>query len=96
MAWSISRHICLAYDGYKDLYKLFVDGIKITSGSWTGDKSLEPVRFSPIFLYVSGVARDISKFVKHLAQDDLPKLKNKIEAGWIQGYPKKDETVKTT
>ncbi|XP_023337222.1 uncharacterized protein LOC111708162 isoform X2 [Eurytemora carolleeae] len=38
------RHICLAYDGYKDLYKLFVDGIKITSGSWTGDKSLEPVR----------------------------------------------------
>ena len=80
MAWSISRHICLAYDGYKDLYKLFVDGIKITSGSWTGDKSLEPVRFSPIFLYVSGVARDISKFVKHLAQDDLPKLE-KMEAG---------------
>ena len=35
----------MAYDGYKDLYKLFVDGIKITSGSWTGDKSLEPVRF---------------------------------------------------
>ena len=35
----------MAYDGYKDLYELFVDGIKITSGSWTVDKSLEPVRF---------------------------------------------------
>ena len=89
MAWLISRHICLAYDGYKDLYKLFVDGIKITSGSWTGDKSLEPVRFSPIFLYVSGVARDISKFVKHLiAQNDHPKSE-KMEAGWIQGYPQR-------
>jgi len=38
------RHICLAYDGFKDLYKLFVNGEKIESGSWTGDNRLEVVR----------------------------------------------------
>ena len=36
--------ICLTYDGMKDLYKLNVDGKKVESGSWAGDRPLEPVR----------------------------------------------------
>ena len=38
------RHMCLTYDGFKDLYKVFVDGVKIESGSWTGDRTFEGVR----------------------------------------------------
>ena len=38
------RHICLVYDGFKDLYKLFVDGEKIESGEWTGDNAFEQAR----------------------------------------------------
>jgi len=38
------RHICLTYDGAKDLYKVFVDGEKVESGSWSGENQLEPVR----------------------------------------------------
>ena len=38
------RHICLLYDGAKDLYKIFVDGVKTESGSWAGDNPVEPVR----------------------------------------------------
>ena len=39
------RHMCLVYDGFKDLYKVFADGEKIDSGSWTGDGVFEPARF---------------------------------------------------
>ena len=38
------RHICLTYDGGKDLYKVFVDGVKVESGSWAGERQLEPAR----------------------------------------------------
>jgi hypothetical protein len=38
------RHICLTYDGPKDIFKLFVTGKKVDSGSWTGDRTLEVVR----------------------------------------------------
>ena len=37
--------MCLVYDGFKDLYKVFADGEKIDSGSWTGDGIFEPARF---------------------------------------------------
>ena len=40
-----TRHICLSYDGPKDIYKLFVDGKKEASGSWAGDGPLEAVRY---------------------------------------------------
>jgi hypothetical protein len=30
-------HICLAYDGLKDIYKLYVNGEKRESGSWGSD-----------------------------------------------------------
>ena len=36
--------MCLTYDGFKDLYKVFVDGVKIESGEWTGDRTFEGVR----------------------------------------------------
>jgi len=38
------RHICLTYDGAKDLYKVFIDGEKVESGSWAGDGPMQPVR----------------------------------------------------
>ena len=41
----INRHICLTYDGAKDLYKVFIDGEKVESGSWAGDGPMQPVRY---------------------------------------------------
>lgn len=38
------RHVCLTYDGAKDLYKVFIDGVKTESGSWAGDNPMEAVR----------------------------------------------------
>ena len=38
------RYACIAYDGLKDLYKLFIDGEKVDSGSWAGDNAVVPVR----------------------------------------------------
>ena len=38
------RHMCIAYDAGKDLYKLFADGEKVESGSWAGDNQVVPVR----------------------------------------------------
>jgi len=38
------RHICVSYDGAKDLFKLFVEGEKVSSGSWAGDNPVAPVR----------------------------------------------------
>lgn len=37
-------HICVTYDGYKDIYKVFINGEKVDSGSWTGENSLELLR----------------------------------------------------
>ena len=41
--------MCLVYDGFKDLYKVFADGEKIDSGTWTGDGVFEPARFNICF-----------------------------------------------
>jgi len=38
------RFICISYDGAKDLYKLFADGEKVSSGSFAGDNPVAPVR----------------------------------------------------
>ena len=38
------RFMCVSYDGGKDLYKLFADGVKVSSGSWAGDNPVAPVR----------------------------------------------------
>ena len=43
--------MCLVYDGFKDLYKVFADGEKIDSGTWTGDGVFEPAR---LFLALTG------------------------------------------
>ena len=40
----VCRHMCVAYDAAKDLFKLFADGEKVTSGSWAGDNQVAPVR----------------------------------------------------
>ena len=37
--------MCLVYDGFKDLFKVFANGEKLESGAWTGDGVFEPARF---------------------------------------------------
>ena len=44
MIGSTWRHLCLTYDGFRDAYKLYVDGEKVESGSWAGNRQLEPIR----------------------------------------------------
>ena len=39
------RHMCLVYDGFKDLFKVFANGEKLETGAWTGDGAFEPARF---------------------------------------------------
>ena len=46
----IWRSACVTYDGYKDLYKLYIDGVKVESGAFAGDNSVEPVRPGGIFV----------------------------------------------
>ena len=38
------RHVCVTYDGYKDLFKVFVNGEKVESGSWSGENPVDLVR----------------------------------------------------
>ena len=38
------RHACISYDGFKDLYKLYMDGVKVDSGPFSGDDPIAPVR----------------------------------------------------
>ena len=45
------RHMCLVYDGFKDLFKVFANGEKLESGAWTGDGVFEPARFVWILVY---------------------------------------------
>ena len=45
--FSLPSHLCLTYDGGKDLYKVFIDGVKTESGSWAGDNPMEAVRLVP-------------------------------------------------
>ena len=33
--------MCVTYDAGKDLFKLFADGEKVTSGSWAGDNPVQ-------------------------------------------------------
>ena len=42
--------MCLVYDGFKDLYKVFANGEKLDSGSWSGDNPMEVARC--LFLYL--------------------------------------------
>jgi len=44
------RHICLTYDAFRDVYKLYVDGEKVDSGSFAGDNAPEPIRPNGIFV----------------------------------------------
>jgi len=44
------RHICLTYDAFRDVYKLYVDGEKVDSGSFAGDNEVQPVRPGGIFV----------------------------------------------
>ena len=62
--------MCLVYDGFKDLYKVFADGEKIDSGTWTGDGVFEPAR---LFLALTGAKvvpsafRSIFSFISTLS-----------------------------
>ena len=40
----IWRSACVTYDGYKDLYKLYIDGVKVESGPFSGDEAVAVVR----------------------------------------------------
>ena len=44
------RHICITFDHFRDSYKLYVDGVKVESGAFTGDDPLEPIRPGGIFV----------------------------------------------
>ena len=44
------RHICITYDHFRDSYKLYVDGVKVESGAFAGDNSVEPIRPGGIFV----------------------------------------------
>ena len=41
--FSFWRHICLTYDAFRDVYKLYVDGEKVDSGSFAGDNRQDDV-----------------------------------------------------
>ena len=38
------RSACITYDGFKDLYKLYIDGVKVDSGAFSGDNAVAVVR----------------------------------------------------
>ena len=38
------RYACITYDGFKDLYKLYIDGVKVASGPFSGDDPIAVVR----------------------------------------------------
>ena len=40
----IYRSACITYDGFKDLYKLYIDGVKVDSGAFSGDNAVAVVR----------------------------------------------------
>ena len=44
------RHICITYDAFRDVFKLYVDGEKLDSGSFAGDNMPEPIRPGGIFV----------------------------------------------
>jgi hypothetical protein len=44
MAVSTWRHLCLTYDGLRDSYKLYTDGVKVETGSFAGNRPVEPIR----------------------------------------------------
>ena len=44
------RHICITYDHFRDSYKLYVDGVKVESGAFAGDNSVEPIRPGGVFV----------------------------------------------
>ena len=38
------RQICITYDAFRDVYKLYVDGEKVDSGSFAGENQVKPIR----------------------------------------------------
>ena len=36
--------MCLTYDGFKDIYKVYANGEKLETGDWTGDGAFEQAR----------------------------------------------------
>jgi len=44
------RFMCLTYDGFRDQFKLYIDGEKVESGSFAGDNQPEPVRPGGVFV----------------------------------------------
>jgi len=43
-------HICLTYDAFRDVYKLYVDGEKMDSGSFAGDNTPPTIRPGGVFV----------------------------------------------
>ena len=41
---AFQRYACITYDGFKDLFKLYIDGVKVTSGPFSGDDPIAVVR----------------------------------------------------
>ena len=44
------RQICITYDAFRDVYKLYVDGEKVDSGSFAGENQVQPIRPGGIFV----------------------------------------------
>ena len=51
------RHTCISYDHFRDSYKLYVDGVKVDSGSFSGDNALEPIRGGGVFVVGQGMGQ---------------------------------------
>ena len=64
--------MCITYDGQKDLYKLYADGEKVTSGSFAGDNPVNPIRWSHslfLRLLVINAANSRAGGATYLGQD---------------------------
>ena len=51
-----NRSACITYDGFKDLYKLYMDGVKVDSGAFAGDDPVAVVRPGGV-TYLGNVVR---------------------------------------
>ena len=53
--------MCLVYDGFKDLYKVFANGEKLDSGSWSGDNPMEIARCLLFLFYQSRTSNEMNR-----------------------------------
>lgn len=44
------RFMCITYDAFRDVFKLYMDGEKVESGSFAGDNEVAPVRPGGVFI----------------------------------------------